>query len=308
MDDVTKWAVGVLILTVCVSACSSSETRARAVVTTTIPAPPTTRRPTTTTSVTTVPPTTTTTTPVAAAQSYRVVVEEHHWQRGARVLDTRVYRPNVAGRFPMFVWAHGFEATVDYFDPLLRFIATHGFIVAAPAFPLTRKGAPGGSVYNDYVNQPADVSFVITRMLAAYPRSVDAALIAVGGHSLGAVTTMGLVSNRCCVDDRVRAAIEVDGSTLRFPNGAVDERGVPVLLIHGDADRTFSVNDSRATYARSRAPKYLLILPGVGHVPFDIPSATAVIETAMVDFLNATLRQLPSAKVRIVRDATESQT
>jgi predicted dienelactone hydrolase len=255
-----------------------------------------------------VPPTTTTTTiNDAAAKSYALVVDEQHWQRGTRVLDTRVYRPNAAGKFPMFVWAHGFEATVDYFDPLLRFVASHGYVVVAPAFPLTRKGAPGGSVYNDYVNQPADVSYVITQMLATYPRSVDASRIAVGGHSLGAVTTMGLVSNSCCVDSRVRAAIEIDGSTLHFPNGAVDERGVPVLLIHGDADRTFSVNGSRATYARSKPPKYLVILPGAPHTPFDIPSDETVIETTMVDFLNATLRQLPSAKVRIVHDATEAQ-
>ncbi len=207
----------------------------------------------------------------------------------------------------MFVWAHGYEATIPYFDPLLRFIATHGYVVVAPAFPLTRKGAPGGSVYNDYVNQPADVSFVITQMLASYPTHVDAALIAVGGHSLGAVTTMALVANRCCVDARVRAAIEIDGSTLDFPNGAVDERGVPVLLIHGDADHTFSVNDSRATYARSLPPKYLVVLHGAPHTPFDIPRFETVVETTMVDFLNATLRQLPSAKVRIVHDATEAQ-
>ncbi len=245
--------------------------------------------------------------PVATAKSYPVVVDEHQWQRGTRVLATRVYRPNASGRFPMFVWAHGYEATVQYFDPLLRFIATHGFVVVAPAFPLTQKGAPGGSVYNDYVNQPADVSYVITQMLATYPRSVDPALIAVGGHSLGAATTMALVSNRCCVDARVKAAVEVDGSTLHFPNGAVEERGVPVLLIHGDADRTFSVNQSRMTYARSTGPKYLLILPGIGHVPFDTPSAETVVETATVDFLNATLRQLPSAKVRIERDATQAQ-
>jgi predicted dienelactone hydrolase len=205
----------------------------------------------------------------------------------------------------MFVFAHGYQATIDYFDPLLRFIAKHGYVVVAPAFPRTIKGAPGGTFYNDYQNQPADVSFVITQMLQTYPHSVDPTRIAVGGHSLGAVTTMGLVSNRCCVDPRVVAAIEVDGSTLRFPNGSVDERGVPVLLIHGDADRTFSVNQSRATYARSIGPKYLVILPGIGHVPFDTPSAEVVVQTDMVDFLNATLRQLPSAKVRIARESTE---
>jgi dipeptidyl aminopeptidase/acylaminoacyl peptidase len=236
-----------------------------------------------------------------------MVVEEQHWQRGSRVLDTRVYLPNRSGRYPMFVFAHGYQATIDYFDPLLRFIAQHGYVVVAPAFPLTIKGAPGGTVYNDYVNQPADVSYVITQMLKTYPHSVDPALIAVGGHSLGAVTTMGLVSNRCCIDDRVQAAIEIDGSTLRFSNGAVDERGVPVLLIHGDADRTFSVNETRATYARSTGPKYLVILPGAGHVPFDNPGFESQIETTMVDFLNATLRQQPSAHVRIVHDATESQ-
>jgi len=247
---------------------------------------------------------TTTTTTVAPAG---IVVEERTWSRGSRALATRVYRPRASGHFPVFVWVHGFRATVDFFDPLLRYIAGHGYVVVAPRFPLTRADAPGPRVYNDYVNQPADVSFVVSKVLAEFAPDVDSARVSVGGHSLGAVTTMALVSNRCCFDARVRAAVEVDGSNLSFPSGAVEERGIPLLLIHGDADRTFSINESRTTYARATPPKYFVVLPGIGHVPFGIARADAVLEPAIVDFLDATLKHDTAARIRLVRLAAEAQ-
>jgi len=53
----------------------------------------------------------------------------------------------------------------DY-APLLRAIASAGYVVAAPIFPLTNTHALGGPNEADLVNQPRDVSFVITKLLA----------------------------------------------------------------------------------------------------------------------------------------------
>jgi predicted dienelactone hydrolase len=209
------------------------------------------------------------------------------------------------------VWAHGLDATVSYFDPLLHDIAAHGYVVAAPTFPLTHAGLATGSDFNDYVNQPADVSFVITQILNLFgPHGtrasgiVDPRLIAVGGHSLGAVTTLGLSTNTCCRDPRLRAAIEIDGSWLTFPHGSTVEHGVPVLFIHGDADRAFSMHESVALFASSLAPKYLVILHGMPHTPFRIPAAFAVIENTIVDFLDAYLRGTPGAVSRLIATAS----
>lgn len=236
-----------------------------------------------------------------------------------RVLRVRAFLPlgtngqPIAGPSPVLVWLHGLDATVQYFEPLLRAWAARGYVVIAPTFPLTSTGAPGGTVYNDYVNQPADVSFVLTQMLAKYgtngsvhPGIVDTGRIAVGGHSLGAVTTAGLVSNRCCLDSRVRAAVEVDGAPLAFPNGAATPNPVPVLFIHGDADTTFPVADGRAMFAAAAPPKVFAVLRGMPHTAFRIPAAQTAIVSLVGDFLDAYLEQRPGALEHLATDARTS--
>ncbi len=42
-----------------------------------------------------------------------------------------------------------------------------GYVVAAPAFPLTSRNVPGGPNAGDVLNQPADMSFLISSMIRA---------------------------------------------------------------------------------------------------------------------------------------------
>ncbi len=335
-----KAALSVALLLVVVAACSSvpgRSTSTTVVADSSTSAPPTPSAPPNTSVSTASVPTSVTVTSASTAPArpttngFSVTVEHWNWVdaarptaayrstpgRQGRALPTEVYLPTVNGRvaaangpFPLFVWAHGIDATVAYFAPLLRAWAARGYVVAAPTFPLTHAGLLSGGDFNDYVNQPADVSFVIDQLVAAYGPSgnvhrglIDASRIAVGGHSLGAVTTMGLVSNRCCINDRVKAAVEIDGAGLPFPHGAMLQRGVPVLLIHGDADRTFPVTESRSTYAAALPPKYLIVLRGMPHTPFAYPAAYSVIVSTVGDFLDAYLKGQTTALPRLVGDA-----
>ena len=72
-----------------------------------------------------------------------------------------------SGPFPLVVFGHGFNATPGIYARLLQAWARAGYVVAAPFFPLSNANAPGGADEADIVNQPADMSFVITRILAA---------------------------------------------------------------------------------------------------------------------------------------------
>src|SRR4051794_18072237 len=69
------------------------------------------------------------------------------------------------GGFPLVVFAHGFGASGPAYQGLLERFAAQGYVVAAPTFPLSNGAAPGGPKLGDYVNQPADVSFVIGQVL-----------------------------------------------------------------------------------------------------------------------------------------------
>ena len=63
--------------------------------------------------------------------------------------------------------------------------------------------------------------------------------IGVAGHSLGAITTLGVATNSCCVDQRVDAAVAWSGVQLPFPGGTCYAGPTRrCMLVHGDADRT----------------------------------------------------------------------
>src|SRR5215469_452782 len=71
------------------------------------------------------------------------------------------------GPWPLVVFGHGFATTPFRYRRLLQAWAAAGYLVAAPVFPLGNAHAPGGPDENDIVNQPRDMSFVITQLLAA---------------------------------------------------------------------------------------------------------------------------------------------
>jgi predicted dienelactone hydrolase len=253
------------------------------------PAPTT--RPSTTigaTASTTLPSVVSTTTrpeatPVAGSH-FAVTSMTRTFEHGDRPLVTTIYTPlGSAGRWPLFVWVHGLDSTPGFYADLAREIARRGVIVAVPQMPRTHLGVPGDN-FDDYVNQPADISFLLDRLLGTLP--IDAARVAVGGHSLGAMTTVGLVADRCCLDRRVKAAVEVDGARRPFPNGAPLAHRVPTLWIHGDADTTFPVDESHDMFEAAASPKFLVVLRGVQHTPWRVPGAGPVVQDAIERFLD----------------------
>jgi dienelactone hydrolase len=178
------------------------------------------------------------------------------------------------GPYPLIVFGHGFRLTPDPYSRLLSAWARAGYVVAAPVFPLENAHAPGGPNEADIVNQPHDVSFVISRLLVATATRgdplaglVDRRRIAVAGHSDGAETALAVAYDRYFRDRRVGAAVILSGARLpgrglRFP------RPSPALLaVQGSADTTNLPRATDAFYRLARRPKYLLILLGAGHLP-----------------------------------------
>ena len=101
--------------------------------------------------------------------------------------------------FPLVVFGHGFTLTPAPYSRLLEAWARAGFVVAAPRFPLENAQAPGGPDESDLINQPADMSFVISKLLSASSRPggqlqglIDPQRIAVSGHSDGGETALAV--------------------------------------------------------------------------------------------------------------------
>ncbi len=246
---------------------------------------------------------------------------------GPRVLETIVRYPAqgpdgaldlpgatpLAGEHPLIVFAHGFDVTPAIYSRLLRSWTQAGYVVAAPVFPLEQSGAPGGPDEADVVNEPRDISFVISQLLAASavpagPLSglIDPARIAVAGQSDGGEAALAAAYARRLRDVRVRAAVILSGAEMSGIGGYAFAAGEPALLaVQGTADTS---NEPRYTYAYFRAarrPKYLLRLLGAQHLP---PYTSAqpwlgIVEETSIEFLDTYLGGSATARAELNESA-----
>jgi dienelactone hydrolase len=223
-----------------------------------------------------------------------------------RILATTIYYPTTGGPFPLIVFAHGFGLVGTDYHALLRAWAAHGYVVAAPNFPLSSSDADGGASIADFYEQPLDLSFVITAMIKLKGDHVDPRHVGVAGHSLGGVTVLGLTNNTCCRDPRVKAAVAMAGDIVSFPGGEyTNKRTPPLLLLHGDQDQTVPYQGSRDAFSMGAPPKFLVTLLGGDHDgPFlnsSSPAFQAVVATTL-DFFDTYLKGKRNELGHIRRD------
>jgi predicted dienelactone hydrolase len=191
-----------------------------------------------------------------------------------RTLETTLWLPASApGPRPLVVYCHGFSSNRRGGTYLAEHLASHGYVVAAADFPLTRGGAPAGPDIRDIVNQPADVSFLIDSVLAldgagALDADIDPARIGAVGLSLGGLTTTLLAFHVELRDERVRAAVSLAGPGAIFSARFFETAPVPLLMIAGTDDEIVPY-EPHAPPILARAPTSALVtLRGGSHVGF----------------------------------------
>jgi dienelactone hydrolase len=225
-----------------------------------------------------------------------------------RRLRVRLWLPPTSRPLPLLILAHGYGGLPEKFDAFARSLAAAGFVVAAPAFPLTNADAPGGHEVGlpDTVSQPGDVSFVLTQLLAAGATPGDPLAgrmrpseVALLGHSLGGTTAIALTHLACCRDARIRATIWVAPAAFLlglFWSDPVAADGPPTVIIQGIADTSVPYATAPALYTQLAPPRVLVGLDGVGHSEAvesqeEPPiAARRAVQQVTVDFLDAVLR------------------
>ncbi|GIE49870.1 hypothetical protein Ani05nite_34040 [Amorphoplanes nipponensis] len=216
------------------------------------------------------PPTLASTLGRAPTRAFPVKTRKLQLSRGAdRPLPTTVWYPAAGdGPFPVIVFSHGLTARpADYASILSRW-AGAGFVVAAPAFPHTSGGVADFDVV-DLLNQPADASYVLTRVLALDGKAgdplrgrLDRVHVAAAGHSGGGITTLGMLTG--ARDERLTAAVVLAGRQA-LP-GTFSGPEIPVLFVHGKQDLTVRYIEGLAAFRAVPWPKGMLTLPNAGHV------------------------------------------
>ena len=184
---------------------------------------------------------------------------------------------------PLILYSHGTYGRPDNATHFCEYLASHGYIVAAPAFPLTSSashtGLPAADT-SDGGNQPGDVSFVIDSLLA-HPRfgpAIDGSRIGATGISLGGITTYFASFGLPTRDPRIKASAPIAagdppyaalGFGLGFEGTVPSPVSLPALLLVGDADVFSSTTGGpRAAYARLLPPKYMVEIHNAPHVWF----------------------------------------
>lgn len=199
---------------------------------------------------------------------------------GAPVADAPLAK---GGPWPLVIYSHGTFGRADNATHLTADLARHGYVVAAPNYPLTSSTAftkVQRPEVTDVVNQVKDVGFVIDRLLADrfFDAAIDRAKIGTTGHSLGGVTSyfasFGLQTRDPRITataligagDPVQAALSTDMGLAGTGHAAVS---IPALFLSAEKD-VFArmMGRPRAAYSRIETPKYEVTVKGGVHVWF----------------------------------------
>jgi dienelactone hydrolase len=270
--------------------------------------------------------------PAGSMSAYAVATTSRTFEDGARgrTLPTTIYFPSATppaaarsvgdpvvdatGReapapaaFPLVLMAHGYLLPGDGYDRIMRAVAAHGYVVAAPEFPHST-GHGGDGQRSDITNQPADLAFVADRMVelgasgTITPTIADPQRIAVVGHSDGGLTATAFGYGHQYRDLRVAAVVSLTGGVGLFPGAFYASDSPPLLAAHtrddGTNPYTASVNLFQGVPAGR--PRFLLTIDAGGHIdPFMFGTARFDLGDAIADFLDLTLRNDPEALVRL---------
>jgi fermentation-respiration switch protein FrsA (DUF1100 family) len=239
-----------------------------------------------------------------------VLTRKLSFSRGAdRPLPTTVWYPATgSGPFPVIVFSHGLTSEPSAYNALLSKWAQAGFVVAGPEFPHTHYQAKDYQPL-DVANQPADASYVLTKVLALNTKSgdtfkgrLDTGKVAAAGHSAGGITTIGMFTSHR--DKRLDAGIVLSGEQV-LP-APFTGPSAPMLFVHGKLDETVPYANGVAAYKAVPWPKALMSVTEGGHVT--ITKQFDPVLNTTTDFWRWSLYGDAAAKARLKGDATKGGT
>ena len=182
------------------------------------------------------------------------------------------------GRYPLVVFSHGYAGFRDQSTFLTAFLASWGFVVAAPdhySRDLTEVlGGPTGATAKttDVEDLKATIALMAhenASTTSAFHGHVDTSRVGAVGHSAGGAAVEALAAT----DSKVGTFIGLAGATVgsfgqskNGPGSVVPKQ--PGLLMSGTADTVVPTTGMIAAYGHLHAPKRLILVKGAGHLVF----------------------------------------
>ena len=176
---------------------------------------------------------------------------------------------------PLVIYSHGFMSFRGNGAYLAEHLASHGYVVAAANFPLTRFGTAGGPQFTDVINQPGDVSFIIDSLLAwndtadnRFAGCIDPERIGAVGLSLGGLTTTLLAFHQKFGDSRIQAAVSIAGPVALLGKEFFSSSSTPFMMIAADIDAMVDYQQNAAQFRTWLPDATLVTLHGGSHTGF----------------------------------------
>jgi alpha-beta hydrolase superfamily lysophospholipase len=195
----------------------------------------------------------------------------------SRTLPLTVYVPQAPGRFPLVVFAHGYDIAAADYGALLQGLAAQGFVVVAPDFPRSSSIFPGAPTQADIDEQARDVAFLVDafvddRVPGAWSGRVASGEAGVVGHSDGGNTVARAAGNSCCFAPRVGAAVVLAGDEGTSGGSWGVAGAAPMLIVQGTSDNINPWAFSQRLYDDAAPPKTLVAIDGGSHLaPYAAP-------------------------------------
>ncbi|MEM7154713.1 MAG: hypothetical protein AAF799_17825 [Myxococcota bacterium] len=196
-------------------------------------------------------------------------------------------------QFPIVLFSHGSSGVRMQSTFLTVFLASHGYVVAAPDH--------AGNTLSDAVLageqsteaqfeslglRPDDMGFVLAHLQGLGAEDplgaiVDGERVGMSGHSFGALTTLRMLGQDRPIDVAVAQAppgYEVTwfGALANEP----EDITIPVMLQVGEVDATTTPEDADTIYSRMTAPRSRLTVREGGHFTF---SDMCVLDPAAIE-------------------------
>jgi predicted dienelactone hydrolase len=182
------------------------------------------------------------------------------------------------GRYPLVVFSHGYAGFRDQSTFLTSFLASWGFVVAAPdhySRDLTEVlGGPTGATAKTTDVQDLEATIALmdhqnATTASPFDGHIDTKKVGAVGHSAGGVAVEALAA----ADPKVATFIGLAGATVGLPGDA--KKGPdsivphqPGLLMSGTADTVVPTSGMITAYGKMHAPKRLILIKGAGHLVF----------------------------------------
>ena len=206
---------------------------------------------------------------------------------------------------PLVLFAHGYDISADRYSLLQHELASYGFVVAAPEFPMTSTVFDGAPDEYDLPEQARDLSFLIDALSGPMAPPNLSQLIAPGevgllGHSDGAVTVLLCAYAPRFADSRVGAVVAVSGDFDTFGGNWFTTEDPPLVAVHGEWDEINPFSSSELLVDNDPGPAMLVEVTSAQHLGAVVEpgNAVAVARLTAFDFLWR-LAGVPTA-----RDAT----